>query len=99
MAVGCGDVRVPETSPAVAPVLTEHRPSQALAATKSVGEDCTQAGASECTSGVCLHVRPQRESGYVCSQRCVSSAECPPQWRCSQIYPGPNNQMCVPPAS
>jgi hypothetical protein len=99
MAVGCGDVRPPEAAPSSAPVLTEHRPRRDAHPTKTTGEDCTRAGASECRSGVCLHVKPQRDSGYVCSQACRSTADCPAQWLCSQIYPGADSQMCVPPTN
>ncbi len=77
-------------------MLTEHRPLRAEKATKQVGEDCTENGASACLSGVCLHVKPGREEGYVCSRACQGEQECPRDWHCAQVYPTPQGRMCVP---
>ncbi|QRO01680.1 hypothetical protein JRI60_22985 [Archangium violaceum] len=95
---GCGATRVePEAAKGVVPeLLTEHRALRAEKATKQVGEDCTENGASACLSGVCLHVKPGREEGYVCSRACRGEQECPPDWRCAQVYPTPEGGLCVP---
>ncbi|PTL76855.1 hypothetical protein DAT35_47120 [Vitiosangium sp. GDMCC 1.1324] len=77
-------------------VLTEHRPLRAEMATKQMGEDCSENGASACLSGVCLHVKPGREEGYVCSRACQGEQECPQDWRCAQVYPTPQGRLCVP---
>jgi hypothetical protein len=86
-----------QTEPATAKeVLTEHRPLRAEKATKQLGEDCTANGDSACLSGVCLHVKPGRKEGYVCSRACQSSQECPQNWQCAQVYPTPQGRLCVP---
>lgn len=79
-------------------VLQEHRPVQAAKPTKEVGEDCTQAGASECHSGLCLHAAPGgRKQGYFCSQSCNDGSGCPEGWGCAQLFPGQPGNACVPP--
>jgi hypothetical protein len=80
-------------------VLTEHRPLAAASPpSKSVGEDCTTYGQAECLSGLCLHVRPQRNAGYFCSQACRATEECPEGWRCARLMPGsPEAGVCQPP--
>jgi hypothetical protein len=95
---GCAKTQPePEAPPVVArEVLTEHRPLRAEKATKQLGEDCTGPGASACLSGVCLHVKPGRKEGYVCSRACQSEQECPRNWRCAQVYPTPEGRLCVP---
>ncbi len=79
-------------------VLREHRPLQAAKPTKELGESCTQAGASECQSGLCLHAAPGgRAQGYFCSQACADGAGCPAGWGCAQLFPGQPGNVCVPP--
>lgn len=81
-------------------VLREHRPSQAEKSTKEVGESCTQAGASECRSGICLHAAPGgRAQAYFCSQSCTDVAGCPAGWGCAQLFPGQPGNVCVPPST
>jgi hypothetical protein len=100
---GCGDTRV-ETEPAgvvqavAVPqeVLTEHRPLRSEKATKPLGADCTEEGASACLSGLCLHVKPGRKEGYVCSRACQGEQDCPRNWRCAQVYPTSEGRLCVP---
>jgi len=77
-------------------VLTEHRQLRAEKATKQVGDDCTENGASACLSGVCLHVKPGRKEGYVCSRACQGEQDCPGNWRCAQVYPTAEGRLCVP---
>ncbi|HYI02787.1 hypothetical protein [Hyalangium sp.] len=91
--------RVP--APAGAKVLTEHRPLTAASPpSKSVGEDCTTYGRSECVSGICLHVKPQPGAGYFCSQTCRDLEECPEGWRCARLMPGGSEDgVCQPPSS
>jgi hypothetical protein len=81
-------------------ILTEHRPRASTAPPdKQVGEDCTAHGSTECLSGLCLHAVPTRGQGYFCSQTCLGSSECPPEWRCVQVVPGnPRASVCQPPA-
>jgi len=93
---GCSKSQTESEEPVARAVLTEHRPQKAEKATKQVGEDCTEKGASACLSGVCLHVKPGREEGYVCSRACQSGQECPPNWQCAQVYPTPQGRLCTP---
>lgn len=79
-------------------VLTEHRPLHAAKASKQLGEDCTVYGRTECLSGVCLHVSPDRNTGYFCSSACTRREDCPSEWNCNQLYPGPGGSACVPPS-
>ncbi|EPX57548.1 hypothetical protein D187_009822 [Cystobacter fuscus DSM 2262] len=93
---GCGKTEnEPRTVVELQP-LTEPRPLRAEKATKQLGEDCRENGASACLSGLCLHVKPGRHEGYVCSQPCQGDAECPTSWRCAQVYPTPKGRLCVP---
>jgi hypothetical protein len=95
---GCEDARREPEIAVEQEVLTEHRPLKVERATKQVGEDCTESGSSVCLSGVCLHVKPGRKEGYVCSHSCQSGQECPRNWRCAQVYPTPEGRLCVPPS-
>jgi hypothetical protein len=80
---------------ALGPHLHERAPD---APTKEVGEGCDRYGASECRSGVCLHVKPLMGRGYVCSRACGSKAPCPMGWRCVQAVPGGEEGLrCAPP--
>ena len=90
--------RVP--APASVTVLTEHRPLAAVGPPgKSVGEDCTTYGRSECLSGLCLHVRPRPDAGYFCSQACRGTEECPEGWQCARLMPGGSEEgVCQPPS-
>lgn len=93
---GCSNNQTEPATSGVRAVLTEHRPLQAQKATKQLGEDCSENGASTCLSGVCLHVKPGREEGYVCSRACQEEKECPRDWHCAQVYPTPQGRLCVP---
>ncbi len=97
-AVGAGCAKSqPETvAPVAEEVLTEHRPLGVEKATKEVGEDCTENGASACLSGICLHVKPGRKEGYVCSRACQGEQDCPRNWRCAQVYPTSQERLCTP---
>jgi hypothetical protein len=79
-------------------VFSEHRALTVGTATLTAGQDCTANGSSACLSGPCLHVLPDRNSGYFCSKKCTRASDCPKTWRCVQTYPGPNAQLCVPPS-
>lgn len=79
-------------------ILTEHRPLTASKASKQRGEDCTVYGRTECLSGVCLHVGADRNTGYFCSSACTRREDCPAEWNCNQLYPGPGGSACVPPS-
>jgi len=82
--------------PAPDPVFSQHQPVPAESPHLSVGEDCSRTGASGCMSGLCLHTSPEKDEGYLCSTACTSSADCPQGWMCTETYPGPNSQFCVP---
>ena len=104
LTLGCGTTEVESPkgmrpAPPRAGVLTEHRPQGAGNGSRGVGEDCTGQGGSACLSGVCLHVKPGREQGYVCSQPCQTPGDCPSQWRCAQLYPTPKGRLCTPPSA
>jgi hypothetical protein len=88
-------------APASSRVLTEHRPLTAASPpSRSVGEDCTTYGRAECLSGICLHVKPQPDSGYFCSKRCRGLEECPEGWRCARLVPGgAEDGVCQPPSA
>src|SRR5215831_8905164 len=77
-------------------VLSEHRFAASAAKTKQLGEDCTQAGSAQCTSGICLHVEADRNAGYICTKACSSSSDCPRTWGCTQVFPAPDSSFCVP---
>lgn len=88
-----------EQSPVQAPTpLTEHRLRAAAEAHRKVGESCAQGGASECLSGLCLHVKPDPADGWFCSTSCTAS-RCPEGWACNQLTPGASDSVCVPPPS
>lgn len=94
--VGCGET---ENEPHVMveqEPLTEPRALWAEKATKKIGEDCGANGASACLSGICLHVKPGRHEGYVCSRSCQGDGDCPGGWRCAQMYPTPRGRLCAP---
>jgi hypothetical protein len=79
-------------------VITEHRPTPALgAADKKLGDDCTAHGASECQSQLCLHVGG-RGAGYVCSQGCADTTQCPAHWQCKSVSVSTRRAVCVPPS-
>lgn len=91
-----------ERTPAVVPVLTEHRfrSGSARQAVRALGEDCAIGGPAGCASGVCLHVGAQRDSGYVCTQPCGPGQACPEGWRCGRVHPvDPTSSLCIPPDS
>ncbi len=93
---GCAKSQTEPEASAAREVLTEHRSREVGEAAKQVGEDCTENGATACLSGVCLHVKPGREEGYLCSRACQDEKECPRDWRCAQVYPTPQGRLCVP---
>ena len=96
---GCGKTEDEPRAEVEPQVLTEPRPLRAEKATKQLGDDCGENGASACLSGICLHVKPGRHEGYVCSQSCQAQTDCPSDWRCSQFYPSSKRRLCVPPAT
>src|SRR5207248_1212479 len=78
----------------------EHRPSKTVnIATRHLGEDCTAAGYRYCISQLCGHFASAPESGYFCTRKCGASVDCPQQWNCAQVFPGPGGSLCVPPAA
>jgi hypothetical protein len=79
------------------PVLREHRLAVATVATKAVGEECSGAGASECSTGLCLHTGLERERGYFCSRACKALSDCPERWECRPMLPGEVTRVCIPP--
>ena len=93
---GCGKTENAPLAEVEPQVLTEPRPLRAEKATKQLGEDCRENGASACLSGICLHVKPGRHEGYVCSQSCQGDGDCPGGWRCAQVYPTPKGRLCTP---
>ena len=88
-------------SPPPAPVFTEQRfPSDDtnLESSRQLpsGADCSKAGAGICKSRVCLHASADPHNGFLCSNRCVDTMECPAGWRCVQTHPSPGSSLCVP---
>ena len=79
-----------------ASVLTEHQFSVSAKKAKRIGEDCSLHGSSECLSGVCLHTSPHRHAGYICSQTCSSTSDCPANWSCVQGLLGEVSGVCMP---
>lgn len=99
--VACNEARTPlaEVEVAVSPekVFGEHRQSQALAATREIGEDCAAQGASACRSNLCLHTQPAPGLGLICSRQCQAEADCPADWQCVSVHPNAGASFCVPP--
>jgi hypothetical protein len=62
-----------------------------------VGEDCSVGGRGACASDLCLHVSPNARDAYLCSTACDYDEECPREWVCRSIYPGPASSFCFPP--
>lgn len=60
-----------------------------------LGGDCS-GGASQCSSNVCLHIRPEIDQGYICSVGCKNDGDCPPAWGCKELYPSPDGLFCIP---
>jgi len=94
--VGCGRTENETRTVVDQEPLTDPRAPRAEKATKQLGEDCGENGASACLSKICLHVKPGRHEGYVCSQSCQGDKDCPEGWRCSQLYPTPKGRLCAP---
>ncbi|MFY0564158.1 hypothetical protein ACN28E_09935 [Archangium lansingense] len=88
-----------EEAPVASPpaVFGEHRTSPASKATKELGEDCGQHGASECLTGLCLHTQAEPGRGYFCSSTCRGQGECPEDWVCTQLHPSEATRVCIPP--
>lgn len=70
----------------------------APAVKRPLGEDCTVAGRAECADGVCMHVQPDVNKGYVCSKTCQVDDDCPENWGCRPVVPGESTAYCLPPA-
>lgn len=62
-----------------------------------LGEDCRDFGRNACRSNLCIHIGTPPDDAYVCTLRCAASNECPADWNCAQLLPGPQAQYCVPP--
>lgn len=97
--IACGDRQEKAPVAAPAPVFGEHRTTLASKATKELGEECGQHGASECVSGLCLHTQADPQRGYYCSGVCRGLGECPEGWACAQLHPGEATRVCIPPAN
>ena len=75
----------PAEPPAAPTAFGEHRVAEfSGTANKGLGEDCGQFGAAECKSGLCLHVSPMPNAGYLCSAQCSKAEDCPSGWRCAR---------------
>jgi hypothetical protein len=94
----CNPVEGDAKGPPGEQALTERVQKVATKASKKIGEDCTEAGTSECLSGFCIHASPNPSSGYFCTLRCSSSTDCPTGWSGASVYPGTDNCFCLPPA-
>lgn len=75
------------------PLVTTERP----AAKRAAGEDCSSTGRAGCGNGVCLHVEPHVDRGYLCSKQCAVDDDCPETWSCRAMVPGDAVSFCVPP--
>lgn len=86
---------VPQTGES-SPKLLGHNFQAVSAATFEVGEDCTRTGPSGCKTQICLHYKEAFDKGYVCSQRCLDTADCPSQFFCQQVLPSSPVRVCTP---
>ena len=80
------------------PVLTERRDAVAGGPSRLAwGEDCTAGQGPSCATAVCLKTGLERGRGHFCSGTCKSEADCPQEWSCRQVMPGPGGDLCIPP--
>lgn len=93
---GCGRDGAPglDTS---APSLTVRVFDDEGLPTRQLGEAVGRGGRSECISGVLVHASAHPARGWLCSQRCDSSADCPGTWSCGEVHP--SLRLCVAPQS
>lgn len=65
----------------------------------SLGELCRPGVSSDCASGVCLltAAHPGAEHDAYCSMGCRDEDDCPPEWLCRGVLPGPDGRLCAPP--
>ncbi len=88
-----------ETEPAVLrawdPLTVAQQPAGAKKS--AVGEECTTTGRLGCGEGVCLHIEPHANRGYICSRTCTVDDACPENWGCRSMVPGDVISHCVPP--
>lgn len=66
-------------------------------ASRALGEDCGVSGRAACRSGVCLKAAIERGRGFYCSRECSDQRDCPLNWSCRQVMPGPHGVLCIPP--
>ncbi len=79
------------------PVFSEHKFLNAEQPTKEIGEACDTYGASECTSGLCVHATdPAPDRGHICTVRCNATGDCPNSWHCGQVVPSLVVRFCIP---
>lgn len=98
LVLSCSEVaREPAAEPPVlrawAPLVGSERPT----VKRSAGEDCSTTGRDGCGEGVCLHIEPHANRGYVCSKKCGVDDDCPASWGCRPMVPGDVVSHCVPP--
>lgn len=102
LTAACGETEskrpAPASTPATAPVLSEHRfKDTAASSSLPFGRDCSVGGASDCASKLCVHVGAERDTGYTCTERCGPGSPCPEGWRCGQVHPSdPAARLCLP---
>jgi len=65
-----------------------------------LGELCRPGLVGDCSSGLCLlrAAHPGATHDAYCSSRCRGQEDCPREWTCSAVLPGPDGWLCVPPA-
>lgn len=66
--------------------------------TRALGAACGTSGRQDCASGICLKSQRERGRGYFCSRECDTQDDCPVDWLCRQVMPGPHGMLCTPPA-
>lgn len=96
----CESLSSSASPPQAATVVTAPR-RQALTTTSAaavgeVGTACL-AGRHVCQTGLCLHVDPHPDRGYVCTASCRDERNCPAGWRCGARLAGQPERWCVPP--
>jgi len=90
----------PTTEPEPPTLFREHKFLTSAAQSKSMGEDCTTGGASDCKKDapICWHYAAETpEAGYVCTRACSEEEDCPRDWGCVSISSGEGNSFCAPP--
>lgn len=103
--VACSRAPVEDGAPAKPQVFTDRnldalvgRDGGVVPGHRALGAACGGARGRECASGICLKSQRARGQGSFCSRECVTQDDCPQDWLCRQVMPGPRGMLCTPPA-